>query len=271
MTGCSQRFASVLLGLLLPYLQGLTGTVGGVTLEISLAQLPPPIPAQPLGELRGQVLPDSSTKAFGALLRDPDQSIYSVVSLGNGHEWLTSRLLVFATVLRELRGVRCLVITAWSGDDGVDRLVGTVTPEDLRRAFSWEYPWLEAALAEAWQQITNPPIPGSRRGILNPQTADQLLHDVTHKLTSSAVADQGDPEWMNVRGRHEHARWVDVAVLGSALGGALDHRRVTVRSVQDAQPDPVLAAGGRYVPLVDHENRFLALLDRHALLEASSG
>ena len=59
------------LGLLVPYLQDLTGTVGGVTLEISLAQLPPPIPAQPLGELRGQVLPDSSTKAYGALLCNP--------------------------------------------------------------------------------------------------------------------------------------------------------------------------------------------------------
>jgi hypothetical protein len=226
-----------LLGLLLPYLQELTGSVGGVTLEISLAQLPSSIPQQPLGELRGQVLPDSGTRAFAALLRNPAQSIYSLVSLGNGQEWLTSRLLVFATVLRKLRGVRCLVITAWSGDDGVDRLVGTLTPEDLRRAFSWEYPWLEAAVAEAWERITGP-IPGSKRGILNPQTADRLLHDVTHKLTSSAASDpQGDPEWVNVRGRNEHARWVDVAVLGLHL--AVLSTTVGSRSARYRTPNPI--------------------------------
>jgi hypothetical protein len=36
---------------------------------------------------------------------------FSIVSLGDGRQWLTSRLLIFTVVLQELRGTRCLVIT----------------------------------------------------------------------------------------------------------------------------------------------------------------
>ena len=257
----------IALGVILPYLQGLQGSVAGVTVQIALAQLPAPLSAEPLGELRGEVLPDSGSQAFVKMLRNPGKSAYSVVSLGDGRQWLTSRLLVLSIVLQELRDVHCLVITSWLGDDAEDRLIGTVSPDDLRRAFAWEYPWLEAAVADAWQQIGAGAMP-SKPNRLTPETADRLLHDVTVRLASAPPPSHGHPEWVNVRGRHEHARWVEPATLGTALGARLDHRRVTAASVGEVQPGTILAAGGTFVPLVDHENRFLALLDRTALLEA---
>jgi hypothetical protein len=259
------------LGVILPYVQGLEGTVAGVTVQIALAQLPAPISGEPLGALRGDVVPDSGSEAFVQLLRSSGPRAYAVISLGDGRQWLTSRLLVFAVVLQELRDLRCLVFTSWLGEDAEDRIVGTVTPDELRRAFALHYPWLEAALAEATEEILYGNPVGDHSRTLTPMTADRLLHAVVTKLGPVAGVPPVEAEWANIRGRLEHARWVDLPTLGNALGGLLNHHLVTAESVTDVSPDAVLAAGGAFVPVVDHDKRFVALLDRLALLEARAG
>jgi hypothetical protein len=140
------------LGALLPYVRNIQGEVGGFSLQLALVQLPAPLSTEPLGTLRGEVLPDSGSRAFSVLLRHPAPIAYSVVSLGDGQEWLTSRLLVFAVVLQELRDARCFVFTKRVGESGPDQFVGTVQPDDLRRCFAWRYPWLTAAMAQAWER-----------------------------------------------------------------------------------------------------------------------
>jgi hypothetical protein len=253
----------VLVGVVLPFLQNVQGEVAGVAFQIELVRLPEPISAESLGELRGEVVPDSGADAFSRLLRTQRTTVYTVVGIGDGRRWLTSRLLVFAIVLRKLRGTRCLVITAAPSGDEIERFVGTVCPDDLRRSFSWEYPWLEEAVASAWKAIRETaPAPD-----LTPQLADRLLHDVTKKLVGQPVQQDGT-EWAIVRGGTEHARWVDEGVLASVLGPGLDRRRITAASVAEVDAASILAAGGDLLAVVDHENRFLGLLDRRALVEA---
>jgi len=213
---------------------------------------------EPLGALREEVLPDSGSQALSSCCAESVHDHTRWCAIGDGRQWLTSRLLVFAIVLQELRDLRCLVVTASFGNDGEDRLVGTVTPDDLRRAFMWEYPWIDAAVAGAWQQDRRRDRVRSPGGA-DPESADRLLHDVALQLAPAPGSPSNDPEWVYVRGRWEHARWVDLPTLSTALGKLLDHRRVTADSVSDVRPDAARAAGGSLVPVVDHENRFLGL------------
>jgi hypothetical protein len=258
------------LGALLPYVRNIQGEVGGFSLQLALVQLPAPLSTEPLGTLRGEVLPDSGSRAFSVLLRHPAPIAYSVVSLGDGQEWLTSRLLVFAVVLQELRDARCFVFTKRVGESGPDQFVGTVQPDDLRRCFAWRYPWLTAAMAQAWEKIVANQA-GPDRPRLSAETADLLLQQTSQLLVQQNQAGpSGNPEWASVRGRLEHARWVNDSTLADALGSHLNLRRIAASSVSDVTPAAVMAVGGQFVALVDHDNRFVALLDRIALIEAEA-
>jgi hypothetical protein len=252
------------LGTLLPYVRNIQGEVAGVSLQLALVQLPPPLSAEPLGALRGDELPDSGSAAFAKLLRHPGATAYSIINLGDGRQWLTSRLLVFTVVLQELRGARCFVFTR------ENQFIGTVRPDDLRRCFSWRYPWLTAALAQAWEQIVAGQ-GGPDRSELTAQTADQLLQLTSHRLVQpNPPVPSVDTEWTTVRNRLEHARWVDEPTLADALDRHLNVRRLTAAQVSEVTAEEVLAVGGEFVALVNHDNQFVALLDRHALLTAEA-
>ncbi|GGL05498.1 hypothetical protein [Streptomyces flaveus] len=258
----------LLLAVLLPRLQGLAGSVAGIDFQLSLASLPDAaVPAEAIGELRGRVVPESGSHAFDVMLREPGAATYAVVNLEDGRQWLTSRLLVFAVVLEELKHTECLVFTGWSGNDGADRLVGITSPADLRRAFTWEYPWLESGLAKAWEEIRSQDGYGTRA--LDASAANRLMQGTVRQLVAptEAAVHAGHPDWTQIGQHTEHAQWVDARLLGSTLRGSLGHHRVTVRAVEEAEPNAVLGIPGRFVPLVDHGNRFLALVDRHAMLE----
>jgi hypothetical protein len=150
------------LAVLLPYLSGLSGSFGGVSLVLSFAASKPEglAPGQ-IGSLSGYIDPvsgkvtvtASGRTALAEVVRGPDVD-YAVINLGRGDQWLASRLLIFSVVARELRQVRCIVLTAVTETDGRERFLGLVATEDVRRALAWQYPWLEVALFNAWQQVS---------------------------------------------------------------------------------------------------------------------
>jgi hypothetical protein len=74
---------------------------------------------------------------------------YAVVDLGGGHEWLSSRLFVFAEMLPRLRGLRCFVFVESVGTKS-RRLIGLTLPEAVRWRLAQRYPWLELALERAY-------------------------------------------------------------------------------------------------------------------------
>src|SRR5439155_3856703 len=131
-----------LIALLLPFLSGLSRGVRGVSLAPTLGathQLAATMP--------------TDGRALAEVLRGPDCE-YAVVALGDGERWLASRLLVFAVTVQQLRQVRRLVLTSADEEDRRDRYLGLVSPDAVRRALSWQYPWLESALADTWQSLS---------------------------------------------------------------------------------------------------------------------
>jgi hypothetical protein len=109
----------VVIAVLLPRLQTLSGKVGGV--EWSVGLIPPPTvtddrdlaTATPNGlapmDLRSAGAPASGSAGFADAINGGRAEVV-VINLENGTAWLTSRLFVFVFVLMDLRGLYSLYV-----------------------------------------------------------------------------------------------------------------------------------------------------------------
>jgi hypothetical protein len=96
---------------------------------------------------QGLVAADSGGALF-MLIREGERSDSATFDLGTGDRWLTSRLFIFAVILSELLGVRCMVFIETR--DGVPRrFVGLAAPRDVRAALQRRWDWHERALMSA--------------------------------------------------------------------------------------------------------------------------
>lgn len=77
---------------------------------------------------------------------------YVLIDIGNGDQWLTSRLFIFAIMLERMRGVQCLVFVETTSDVG-QRFLGTASSSEIRWTLASLYPWLEAALARSLSML----------------------------------------------------------------------------------------------------------------------
>lgn len=101
-----------------------------------------------------EMFESSGTNIFQQL----DQPIigdYAVIDLGEGKEWLSSRLHILSVLFEELRGLRALVFVD-SQNELAKRYVGWIEPRKLGRILSSMYPKLEAAYSIARSNIDKP-------------------------------------------------------------------------------------------------------------------
>jgi hypothetical protein len=276
-----------LVALLLPYLSGLSGSFGGVAVTLDFSAARSSGSTQEVSGFSGHVDPatgkatlTSGSTGLKNLLDGPDIQ-YVAVDLGSGERWLASRLLVFTVVLQELRGVECVVLTAFpeSPSQSGSVFVGLVSPDDLRRSLAWEYPWLETALSQAWENVsqfpvTSPRVPDGpdaarprRVTSLNPTTAEVLYQSYVALLRVGVPG--ADPDnWKELQvGDWEHSPMLTGAMVSHLLGPALDTRAVHASRSHSRRLAEVLAVEAPYVAVVDRGHRFDSLVDRQALLE----
>jgi hypothetical protein len=266
-----------ILALLLPYLTGLSGSVGGVSLALSFAAAKPEGLSAQVGSLSGHLdqnrnvtVPASGQTALSEVVRGPDVD-YAVINLGRGDQWLASRLLLFTVVMQQLRHIQCIVVIAAAGADTPERLVGLVAADDMWRALAWEYPWLEVALFQAWENISTNAArsPGAARvAKLSPDLAEQLYNGYVSSLNAPGPGLDA-VEWNQLQYNRgwEHSPLLTGDTLGTFLGGSLDNRAVQRSRSRSRQLAEVLSIEARYVAIVDANHRFISLVDREALLE----
>jgi hypothetical protein len=85
-------------------------------------------------------------------IQAPGPSDYAVIDLGTGRSWLTTRLFLFAVLLRRMRALRTFVFVE-TREGVAQRFIGVATPELARWRLAREYPWLERALAHAYAEV----------------------------------------------------------------------------------------------------------------------
>jgi hypothetical protein len=225
-----------------------------------------------------------------------------VVDLGEGKEWLSSRLYVFAALLAGMRRTRTLVFVETTvGVRG--RFVGLASPVATRFALARTYPWLEADYSEAFARATvdrrsfaqtaptqiprQPPylpLIEDDHGRLSVDVAGQVAANFLSNLQIRPPAAAPDAEeapaasgWVALRdqsGRFdEHATWLSGGTLERVLGDALARwaylRDTRARSASDTAATALAVRGEDTIALVDEHLRFKGLIvDRRQALEA---
>ncbi len=269
-------------------------SVGAHGLSIELGTTVAHVPGEAETALAGVRRPDqapsvvdSAALTMFAQLNLEAPAPYLTVDVGTGREWLTSRLYIFAILLRAMRRTRILVFIETAGDIR-GRFVGMATCERVRWSLAHAYPWLEQAYVQAYAKASSgPPMPNEDAAFVT-DTMGRLAQSVAHQIATDFVfavqANQPPvtpgvaPAGWVIEPRPdgvfaEHASWLSGADLERLLGDAL-HRFAYVREDTPGEPANRARAALRIpdedvVALVDEHHRFRELIvDRREALEA---
>ena len=224
-------------------------------------------------------------------LSNEEPAPYLLVDVGAGHEWLSSRLYLLATMLVSMRRTRALVFVETLGDVR-GRFVGIARADEVRWALAREHPWLEADFAHAYESATRswrtPPaqVPLPTRDPLVLDHHGRLEHSVARELVGQFLRDVqaggppqigNEPDWVNevVDGLPfvEHARWLTGADLERMLGPALDRFGYLAEAVPRPPSKAAVASigmpGHDVIALLDDQHRFRGeVIERERALEA---
>jgi hypothetical protein len=192
-------------------------------------------------------------------LDQPFAGDYAVIDLGEGNEWLSSRLFILAVLFGELRGLKALVFVD-AKEKVSKRFVGWTEPGTLVQALSIRYPRLQAAYSVARSMIDKPRqvfLPPNnvwvtQMGLVDSQAGMDLfkqflfhlkpkdpgvippneINDWTPMLANPGFSEYaGAPnlptdlsEWVELKGIrfYEYAQWMNRRNLGELLGENLN-------------------------------------------------
>jgi hypothetical protein len=273
----------VVVAVILPRLQKLSGKIGGVELAVSLI---PPLAVEtdrglataavdglPPTDLRSAGVPASGPTGFAEAIKGGRADVV-VINLENGRAWLTSRLFIFMSMLTALRGVEAVVFT--HRPKGHDEVLGVATADAVIHGLASAYPWLPIALGEAWENLrrNTPGLAPDRRVSIG--DADQLYSAFVRRVSSPEIpAPSPSGEWIRQQDRWERAAWIEPSLVRRILLNSLSEVSVMEQATMAAglnREPPESAAlayiGVRFVPVVSDRREYRAVVDRYAVLDA---
>jgi hypothetical protein len=227
---------------------------------------------------------DSTAATFLSQLREKADGDYAEVNLGDGKEWLTSRLYIIAIVFARMKAIKCFVFVETSGNTR-RRFVCWAKPERIRWALARRFPWLEQSYADAYSTIlsqrsafvvSNDGRLGYQYSQHDPQPSIELLKEFLQRVQTPAVppAITDNENWVLVddaTNTHEHSRWISSHLLEETLGE--DANRSYIRSSElrwksmAEQRKAILSFSGQFVAVTEEDQRFEYLVDRTVHLE----
>jgi hypothetical protein len=217
------------------------------------------------------VIFDSAGGIFSQL-REQRRADYVQIDLGEGDNWLFSRLFIVAAMFGGIRGVRCVVFTAGVGAQR-NRFVGLASLQDVRWQIARVYPSFELALATAMSEaILSDPTTQMLRADgegYDPYVATSIVNKFLAGLQSASPSPAtGWTQIKSLPSTWERSIWVDETSLQKVLGDSLSRAQVhdpRSRPKQDVARS-VLAQGTSFVAGVT-SGMFSELFDRTKMLE----
>ena len=220
---------------------------------------------------------NDSSSALQESLSDSTPADYAVIDLGEGREWLTSRLFVAVTLVARVRGLRAVVFVV-PEQLGL-KVLGTASVDALRRALEVRYPWLALAYAEAWpagigqaarafERFGNPagdPIDG--------WTAKRIFDEYKKSLQHKGIPGPVTSGWELIGTElWERGQWVTGQLIGELLGSRLV-RTAVVRELDSTSEEiarQVLRADGDFVAVVQSDRILQSVINRKSFLDRTA-
>jgi hypothetical protein len=138
------------------------------------------------------LLDDIRTATNSAMISDSSRAMleqvqsntpadFAEIALGDGKEWLTSRLYIAAVMMARMRGVKVFVFVEHTPNTE-RRFVAVTSVRQLRWALARRYPWLEAAWTRVQLEIfpaaipaNAPALPAGAQWLPDPRTLPAVL------------------------------------------------------------------------------------------------
>jgi hypothetical protein len=202
---------------------------------------------------------------------------YAVFNLGDGTKWLSSRLYLFTVILRKIRKLRAIIFV--DTKQGIKHhFVGFASPEQLEDALFRRYPFLIAQFAFSFDNLQRENIIGTD-GLLSSnvsQLINNYINDIKFQNTPDgpATPTEGSGYVQLSDGTWEYAEWIDTSKIEEILAGTIDKSNVNkleldTKSKED-QLKLILAFNGTFVAMVDQNQQFVTLIDRHRFVEKAA-
>src|SRR5229473_1947181 len=189
------------------------------------AATPVPTPPEPWHNPKifvGEFLPGgevTTTTLMGLFesLSERHDWIYLLVDIEEGHKWLLSRLFIFSVVLKQVRGIRCIVFVETTPSQN-KTFLGLAEPSKVRELLGQKYPWFEDALRESWANVGSPVLPDN---MPLDQAKEVMEGFIFCTLMRTQQESLDDPEWSRLKGdQWDHSRWLDSLQLKQDLTAA---------------------------------------------------
>lgn len=227
----------------------------------------------PMGDSSGQMLEQ---------VQSTTPADYTLIELGRGREWLSTRLFIAAVMMQRMRGVQAIVFVE-ACETTERRFVAVVDAGRLRWILVQRYPWLEGALVSAMAQLYQYPAEDPRTtqqqrittdtGALEPWQAQQFVRyflEAVQTRDEAARASLEPPDgWLRFRNYDERAEWLDRKLLDSLLPGNTFEACIQPRydDSRAKKSRALLRCRAPFVALLGDDGRFLRLLNRQKHLE----
>ena len=195
---------------------------------------------------------------------------YLLVNIGDaGDQWLTSRIFLLAAILERSHTVRCMVFL-----DAADHFVGAALPKDIRSSIGAQYLAYETAFAAAYGTL--PPDQNMFRSGLNETLINYLSSAFLRSSSISRNYMAVEGGWVELQHggasppTWEFADWVTAASLKNLLGHYLLRGSVIadIGRISPQTTKAIVRLTGPFVALVDNDQVFREICDRHAVLES---
>ena len=255
-------------------------------------------------QARATEINDSYVGTFMTQLRDAPMAEVAEVNLGQGQDWLSSRLYIMAILFARYKGVEALVFLD-TVMGRTRRYVGWADVDKIRWALAHQYPWFEAAYASAYHKLQGATVPGQnlaggqrpsvrvtnrygRMGTVYDPTDVRPGIDLLQEFLSEIQSPPQPPavlqpinlaesEWVQLERKephdvdtYEHAEWIDSNDVAELLGDDLYHASIREGQLKALSPtkqyEAILSKSDQYIALVDEVGRFKGLLNRCAIL-----
>lgn len=256
-------------------------------------------------QARATEINDSYVGTFMSQLRDAPMAEVAEVNLGQGQDWLSSRLYIMTILFARYKGVKALVFLD-TAMGTTRRYVGWADVDKIRWALAHQYPWLEAAYASAYYKLQGRTMPGQnlaggprpsvrvinrygRMGTVYDPTDVRPGIDLLQEFLSEIQSPPQPPpvplplnlaesdEWVKLERKepndfdtYEHAEWIDSNDLAELLGEDLHHASIREGELRVLSPtkqyEVIFSKSDQYIALVDEVGRFKGLLNRCAIL-----
>jgi hypothetical protein len=226
---------------------------------------------------------DSTLRSFYEQISLRRRLDYTVVDIGVGADWLTSRLYVLAVIMRRMRGIKFVVFVA-SDADGTRRFLGMCDARELRWRLARWYSRLEAALAAGEARACASPsaplqiIDNDEGRFTSTESAAELLRGFLTAMQASVPPSPPEPQrWQMLAAKpgeppvFEYAEWLTQDLLERLLGETLKRESVELRdtkNLDEAATKRMFAQKKGDWIILTQDAQFYGVIDRRRYLES---